>query len=368
MKKLLLFLLVLVSTGTFAQNVFFSNQIINTTDENIISIREQWKLYWVDCIKAYITKNEQILNKYWDDEDVQHHYSSIMLHQLSDKVPISFFGEMVTYDITKLENEFYRLKTMVLMSDSISKGVAANFTLFATIKDNEVKFCSYFQKQQQTLKTYSTAHIEYYYPSDFTFDTNDAIKAENMFRELLQDFNIDKGRKITYIVSTDIESANRLIGFDYSTHSSTSKDAGYFIKSSDMLFSCQVAHLHELVHVVVESKYPNVSRLFDEGIATYLGGTNGHEYKFHLKQLQEIINNQANINFSKFDEWDKIIDNKTNPFYTIGAIFIDFAYKIGGQEKVESLLKSEDDINTTLQKELGIDDADKFIKSYLKNE
>lgn len=368
MKRLIFILLISLTTATFAQKISFSSQIVNSTDENIIAIREQWKLYWVDCIKAYITKDEQILSKYWDNVDIQHQYSSIAINQLSDQIPIFFYGELVTYDMTKLDDEYFRLKTMVLMSDSISKGVAADFTLFATIKDNEVKFCSYFQKQLQTLITYSTAHIDYYYPSNFTFDTNDAIKAENMLRELLQDFNIDKGRKITYIVSTDIESANRLIGFDYSIHSSTSKNAGYFIKSSDMLFSCQVAHLHELVHVVVESKYPNVSRLFDEGIATYFGGSNGHEYKFHLKQLQEIINNQANINFSKFDEWDKIIDNMTNPFYTIGAIFIDYAYKLGGQEKVESLLKSEDDINSTLEKELGIDDANTFIKSYLKNE
>lgn len=364
MKRLFLFLFVLFSVGTLAQNISFSNQIVNSTDENIISIREQWKSYLKDCITAYFTKDEQILNEYWNDIDIQNRYLSIAMYQTIN-APIVLLGEMVTYDITKLDDGFYRLKAMVLLSDSISKGVVANFTLFATVKNNEVKFCSYLQKQKESLETYSTPHIEYFYPSDFPFDTNDAKKAEIMFCKLLNDFNFDKDIKITYIVANDLESANRLIGFDYSMRSSTFKNAGYYIKSSNMLFSCQVAHLHELVHIVAESKFPGIPSLFNEGVATYIGGSGGGDYVFLLNQLRETVKNQKDVNFSDFNEWNKVLENGTNHFYTIGAIFIDYAYKLGGQEKVESLLKSADDINTTLKNELGIDDADAFIKSYL---
>lgn len=367
MKKLIVIILISFSTGAFAQKVSFSNQIVNSTDENIIAIREQWKLYVRDCIMTYITKNEETLNKYWNDIDIQKRYSFIAMYQTL-KVPVALMGEMVTYDITKFDGECYRLKTMILTSDSISKGVAANFTLYATVNNNQVKFCSYFQKHKEKLKTYSTAHIDYYYPSDFSFDTNDAQKAEELFAKLLIDFNVDKEKRVTYIVANDIDSANRLIGFDYSLYSSTSKSAGLFIEKFNMLFSCQVAHLHELVHVVVESKYTNVPLLFNEGIATYLGGSAGYDYAFLLNQLRETFKNQKDVDFSNFYKWSKVLENGTNHFYAIGAIFIDYAYKLGGQEKVESLLSSEDDINTTLQKELDIDDADTFIKSYLKNE
>jgi hypothetical protein len=365
MKRLLLILLIYLTIGSFAQETSFSNQIVNSTDRNIIAIREQWKLYVKDCLTSYFTKDEQLLNKYWNDIDIQNQYSSIAMYQTLD-APVALLGEMVTYDITKLDDGSYRLKAMVLMSDSISKGIAANFTLYAAVKDNQVKFCSYFQKHKESFKTYSTTHIDYYYPSDFSFDTNDAKKAEKLFAKLLLDFNINKEKKITYIVANDIDSDNRLIGFDYSLQGGTFKGAGYFKEKFNMLFSCQVAHLHELVHVVVESKYPNVPRLFDEGMATYLGGSAGYDYAFHLNQLRELVRNQKDVNFSNFDEWHKVLENGTNHFYTIGAIFIDYAYKLGGQEKVESLLKSKDDINTTLQKELGIDNPDVFIKSYLK--
>jgi hypothetical protein len=367
MKRLLFLLFILFCSEVFAQEVSFSNQIVNSTDKNIIAIREQWKLYVKDCITSYITKDEQPLNKYWNDIDNQNRYSSIAMYQTLN-APVALLGEMVTYDISKLDDGSYRLKTMVLMSDSISKGIAANFTLYSTVNDNNVKFCSYFQKHKENFKTYSTAHIDYYYPSDFSFDKNDARKAEKLFAKLLLDFNVDKDKKITYIVANDIDSANRLIGFDYSLQGGTFKGAGYFQDKFNILFSCQVAHLHELVHVVIESKYPNVPRLFDEGIATYLGGSAGYDYAFHLSQLREIVNSQKDVNFSNFEDWNKVLANGTNHFYAIGALLIEYAYKMGGQEKVESLLKSKDDIKTTLQKELGIDNADAFIKSYLKKE
>lgn len=368
MNRLIFILLISLTTGSFAQKVSYSNQIVNSTDANIIAIREQWKLYIKDCMMTYISKNDESLHKYWSNSDVETKYSTIAMFQFSDNVPAPFYGEMVTYDITKLDNDFYRLKTIIISSDSISKGVIANFTLFADISDNKVKFISYLQNKESQLNSYTTTHIKYLYSDNFSFSRKEARRAEKLYIQLLSDFNIDATNKITYIVSNELDEANKLIGFDYSVRSSALKDAGYYMQKSNIILSCQVAHLHELVHVVLRSKYPNAPRLFHEGIATYWGGTNEKEYKFHLKMLKEIANNQENIDFSNFNEWEKIIDNKTNPFYTIGAIFIDYAYKLGGQEKVEALFKSEDDINTTLQDELGINDTDAFIKNYLNNE
>lgn len=365
MKRLIFILLISLTTGSFAQKLSFSNQIVNSTDENIIAIREQWKLFLKDCMMTYITKDEKSLNKYWSESDVETKYSTIVMYQLSDKLPVPFWGELVTYDITKLDNEYYRLKTIILSSDSISKGITANFTLFAEVSDSKVKFVSYLQKKEYELNTYSTSNIKYLYPDGFSFNKKEAHKAEKLYSQLLSDFDVDATNKVTYIVSNEIDDANKLIGFDYSVRSSTSKDAGYYIQKSNTLFSCQVAHLHELVHVVLQSKYPNAPKLFQEGIATYFGGNFGKEYQSHLKMLNEIADNQKNSDFSNFEEWHKHIDNKTNPFYTIGAIFIDYAYKTGGQEKVEALFKSEEGINDTLKNELQIENVDAFIKDYL---
>lgn len=369
MKKILFLILITISTGTFGQKISFSNQIVNSTDENIVAIREQWKSYLTDCVKSYITKNEELLHKYWNDSDVQKQYYSIAMQQISDKIPTCFYGEMVTYDITKLDNEYYRIKTLALLSDSISKGVAANFTQFAKVDNEKVKFQSYLEFEEPNLNSYTTKHIKYFYPKDFQFDKSEAETAEKLYSQLLNDFDVDTNTKITYIVANSLDESNKLIGFDYSIRSSTSKDAGYYIQNSNIMFSSQIAHLHELVHSVVQTKYPNASQLFHEGIATYLGGTNGQEFSFHLKMLKEITNNQEKIDFSNFNNWNKIVDDKTNPFYTIGAIIIDYAYKMGGQEKVEALFKSTGEINNTLKNELQIENIDSFIKDYLtKNE
>ncbi|MBA7541130.1 hypothetical protein ES705_33437 [subsurface metagenome] len=67
---------------------------------------------------------------------------------------------------------------------------------------------------------------------------------------------------------------------------------------------------------------------------------------------------------------------ETNYFYTVGAIFIDYALRIGGVEKVLALFKqpvtnqnTSGDAIDAINKELGLEKSqvDTFIKKYIKD-
>ncbi|MGD0756566.1 MAG: hypothetical protein ABR927_16060, partial [Bacteroidales bacterium] len=91
-----------------------------------------------------------------------------------------------------------------------------------------------------------------------------------------------------------------------------------------------------------------------------------------IKQLGNMINNNPEIDLSKFDDLFNVLDNGTNYFYTIGAIFIDYAFKIGGTNKVLALFQypdSTDNAISAIERELGIkkNQIDSFLKKYVQN-
>jgi len=372
MKKFFCFTLLLINFSVFGQKISFSPEILSSKDTEISSVRELWKLYIQDCIKSFITKDKALTLKYWNEVELKNGYSDLTIDNLSSAVPLYLYGEIVTFDIKKTENGFLRIRSLILQSDSTSKNVLGVFSVYSKKETTGYKFYNHFFIAKSTLKHYSTAHFNYFYPADYDFNIEKVKETENFYSNLSTQYDFQPKNKITYIIGKTLDEANSFIGFDYSLRNSASKNAGYYLNNQNILVSCQVDHHHEIVHSIFETKFPNAPKLFHEGIATYYGGTSGEKFDFHVNLLQAIINSNTEIDLSNFDEWDKIIENKTNPFYTIGAVFIGYAFKLGGKQKVLALFKypnTKEGTYSAITTELGIDRGkiDLFLNEYIKN-
>ncbi len=370
MKKTFFLFLLLVSFSLSGQQISFSNSIVSSQEKDIVELRELWKSYLHDCVRSFIKNDKSMTAKYWNEEEIENGFYNLVMYQVMPTVPLCLLGETVTFDITKLDNEFYRIKSLVVQSDTLSKGIPVIFNVYAKQQNSQFKFYTQFYLSKSSLINFSTKNIDYYCSSDFNFDKKEAEKAEEFYSKLLNDFDYKPKNKIKCIVAENPEKANKYIGFDHSIRSSTLKYSGYYLEEQNIIISGQVSHNHELVHSVFESKFPNAPQLFNEGISTYLTGTSGESLDFHLEQLLQIINSNPETDFSNFNDWNKLIENKTNPFYTIGAIFIKYAYDTGGSQKVLSLFQYKNSTEETfvaISNELGIEknEIDKFIKNYV---
>jgi len=107
----------------------------------------------------------------------------------------------------------------------------------------------------------------------------------------------------------------------------------------NLLLSCRPNHLHELIHALFIPLYPNASPLFHEGIATYYGGSSQKNYKEQFELLKKYLQENPNTDLADFNSYNELINDQTNPFYTVGALLIEQALKTGGAEKALELFQ-----------------------------
>lgn len=356
MKKLLLaFLLFPVLVN--AQNIRFSDDIKKATDPAIIEIRDLWQNYVNACIESDTLK----INQYWKEKG-----SDVIRFFLSNPDRPSYaWGEHYTFNIRQLDNVFYEINTILELGPSPEEmDVLAIYSICAKKKNNnEYELFNYLKYKQQELNIVELSSIDYYYPDSYSFDTKKAKKANVFVDDFKQKYGISGAPKAKYMLSNNLNEANSLLGFNYTVLSSHLTYAGAFLEPN-IILSCIEDHYHEIVHSLMKPLYPEASALLHEGIANYYGGSSGRDYKEHLVFFKEFVRSFPEVDFSDFNSYNILLDGKTNPYYTVGAIIIENALKSGGEAKVKELFKysSTEEVFT---KGLGIPKED--IHSYIYN-
>ena len=195
-----------------------------------------------------------------------------------------------------------------------------------------------------------------------------------LYSEIFANYGFTQPHKVIYIVGNNIDEANRSIGFDYTFMNSPFQCAAYTIREMNIIIASVDDHQHEIIHSIFEPEFPDAHHLFHEGIATYYGGSCDKDISVLMGQLKKMIVNNPNIDLSKIDELEAVLADGTNYYYTIGALFIDYALRIGGIEKVLALFEqpttnkfTSEGAFSAIKEELGIERSkiDEFIREYI---
>lgn len=366
MKRILISILIIIPLSVWGQKITFSSDIQDTKDSSIIQVRELWKAYVTNCQNGF----DKSSFDYWNKYETEQGFTDIVKAAID--LPPYFNSELAVFDIKKAYNDYYRIRNIWYTGDTISKSYLAIFSVFAKKTNAGYKLYNNFYVVKPKLQHYQVANFDYYYSSIYSFNSQKANQMAELYSKIsLMYGNTDK-RRVTYIVGNNLDEANNIIGFDYTIMSSSFPDAAYTIKGLNILLATREDYKHEIIHSIFMPMFPKANALFHEGIATYYGGSAGQNYSNLIKQLGNMINKNPGIDLSKFDDLFKILEDGTNYFYTIGAIFIDYAYKIGGTKKVLALFQSPDSTDNAIlaiEKELGIEKnhIDSFLKKYIRD-
>lgn len=370
MKQLKGFIIVgilFLKLGLNAQVVSFNKELLSTNDKDIQQIIELWKSNVNDNIKSFVLKNNGIVAKHWSADEVNLGWIDIAKDNISSTVPIYLYGETITFDISRESNDLFEIKSLILQADSTSKSIIAIFKTYALRTSEGFKLSNYFYQNKKNLNSFKTKHLDYYFDSTYKFNNNIAKETSDFYDKLTVTYGIEPKTRITYIVGLDLDNANKLLGFDFTIRKGDSHYAAYFLNNHGIIVSSIINHKHEIAHSIFEKAFPRAQRIFQEGIATYYGGSSGKEFGYHKEKLKEFILKNPTIKLEKI--WDlEFFDekNKTNYFYSLGGVLIEMVYEKGGEKKVVELFNtSSDDLNVILNETLDVNDNNFYEK--LKN-
>ncbi len=370
MKQILTIVSLVLSQFLNGQSITFSEEILNSKDPEIVSVSGLWKEYMENSSSDFSSS----FLMYWNPLEPLLGFTDIVLAQSNG--PSYLIGNIEVYDIKEVERGFYSIRNKWTFRNGQTDTPLADFSVIAKQTETGFKLYNYFFLAKSELNSYKVGNLEYYYPDDFPFNIQKANEMARFHSELSSKYGLSSSSKVIYIIGNSIAEANQFIGFEYTIMSSPLKCAAYTIRDMNIIIASVDNHKHEIVHSVLEPAFPDASRLFHEGIATYYGGSCEKDYMELVDQLKYMIQENPTINLSDIDELEAVLDDGTNYFYTIGAIFINYALHVGDVEKVLALMRwpksngyTSDDAIDAIANELGIErsEIDSIVKEFVRN-
>jgi hypothetical protein len=368
MKHTVILILVLIPLSVFGQGITFSSEILNTKDPQIEAVRDLWKSYVSTCKNVDAKPSLE----YWNKSEIDQGFTDIIMKEID--LPY-LAGKLIVRDIKKAGNDYYKIRNELFFGDST---YMFKFNVYAKKEVNSYKLFNSFFVIKPKLIHFQTDNFDYYYPQNLSFNIPKAKQSAEFYSKISSLYGNTDKRKIIYIVGTNFDEANSIIGFDHSLISSSNPLSGTTIPCQNfMILSGREDHFHEIVHSILIPMFPKAHMLFHEGVATYYGGNVDRKLSDFIVEMKEVIKNKPNIDLSNIQDIDKNLnDGKFSNYYFIGAIFIDYAIKIGGPKKVLALLQypvndpnTFEDAKSAIQQELGIEknQIDNFIKKYVQD-
>jgi len=147
-----------------------------------------------------------------------------------------------------------------------------------------------------------------------------------------------------YYLTNGLNEIFRIKGFDYTPGMfySNQKYARSDLYNSKIFGGNGTEYYpHEIVHLYTHAKFGNnINTFFDEGIATYLGGSQDSSLEWHSKQLKLYLANHPKENLNDIFENNFIIADKTNVLYVIGGLLCKIVFEKQGKDALFKMMEN----------------------------
>jgi len=181
-------------------------------------------------------------------------------------------------------------------------------------------------------------------------------------------FQVPPPKHLDMYLGRSREEVERARGLDFFPAASADRGLGGGAISTGMVFVGNPAlgetYLHELAHAVLSPTVPTRNGLFNEGVATWLGGSRGRTPREVYARLRQIQIARPALTFGQVlsrDIPDAAAEEMTDAYYATGALVVDAVYRRAGLSGLRALAQLNNDPSTllaALPAQLGISTSD----------
>lgn len=254
--------------------------------------------------------------------------------------------------------------------------IFAIYNFILNIKNDKLFFSPYVEYHTQSWTTNRIDSINFKYKPAHQFNPKLALKTSKFNNELASFFDIQP-LGFDYYINENAEELNRALGFDLNPYMyAMNQYSGITQAINKKVFSGNGLEWfpHEIVHLYTYQKFnknaTKIHSIFDEGIATWLGGSIDKELKWHVQTLKN-HSKLKKINLNNFAAANITITDSTNLHYTIGGVLCEQAYTMFGKQILWELVdnsNSEELVYQNICKVFGVkrEDVGKLILELLE--
>ncbi|MCW3167050.1 hypothetical protein OMO38_00795 [Chryseobacterium sp. 09-1422] len=250
------------------------------------------------------------------------------------------YYEIIGIESGKMESNFYQPSLMEIIptneadkkivkiayigynEKTKSNLIKAIYNIIAVKRNNEIflsKYIDYYTKDWIIKKE---DNITYYVSPMKTYHIEEAEKQRKDIIQLSHFFKIEKF-PILYYSATSPEEVFKLKGFDYhpmmyaDTSGGFAADYGIIISGNNSEY-----YTHEIVHLYTAKLFPKIDPFFDEGMATYFGGSGKFDYQWQKEKLKKFLKENPDFDVLKhLNIYERLYFEKETPIpYVVSAV------------------------------------------------
>ncbi len=283
----------------------------------------------------------------------------------------------IEVDSTAFSKKYLMKIAYTSNDDSIHNSVVCVYNFFIQLHNNNNGF-SFERYTNHILSQWhkkQVGNILYYKASEASFNMLEAKKMNSFNDSIAKLFKVDPLKCAYFSCRNPIE-LFQLKGFDYVFNMFLAKTGGQAVwggEGSDfeyILYSGNNKEFypHEICHFYINKLIKQeCSRLAEEGIATFLGGSSEQSYSYHARALKLFLDKSPNKRvFDLFSDNSKINEH-TSMLYATGAVIADMAYEKKGLEGFRKFLAiSEKQLKEEVPKIFDFSSEKEFEEAFYK--
>ncbi len=293
-------------------------------------------------------------NNFWVQSDFQKYtYPYLDIYEIENSKFGKGFYQPTLMDIIPTERSDRRIVKIAFIGhnpETEENQLKAVYNLVANIQQGRVMFSKYLDLATEAWRTESKESLIYKISPNKTANEWEMKQQLNDIYSICNFFNCQP-IVITYYSCVNPKELFEIRGFEYHPMMYADKSGG-LADHGNIVFSGTNAEIytHEIIHIYTSSLFPKIDKFIDEGLATWLAGSGKYSYDWHRNQFEKFIIRNKDYNFAEHtDAYERIyFEKETSIPYLTAALILERTLKFYGKEKLIELLRSENELWTTL--------------------